>query len=66
MRRVFGQIGCGDECPIVRRAAAPVLSKLVEIVKLEGKGKKFVGKGVYTYDYIYTHFYCIYTLSLIY
>ena len=65
MRRVFGQIGCGDECPIVRQAAAPVLSKLVEIVKLEGKGKKFVGKGVYTSDYIYTHFYCIYTLSLI-
>lgn len=43
MRRIFGQVGCGDECPIVRRAAAPVLSKLVEIVKSEGKGTYTMG-----------------------
>ena len=42
MRRVFGQVGCGDECPIVRRAAAPVLSKLIETVKPEGKGKSIL------------------------
>jgi hypothetical protein len=41
MRRKFAQVLCGEECPIVRRAAAPVLSKLIEQVKQsEGKGKR--------------------------
>lgn len=41
MKKTFGQVICVDECPIVRRAAAPVLSKLIEIIKTnESKGKK--------------------------
>jgi hypothetical protein len=40
MRRIFGQVVCVDECPIVRRAAAPVLSKLIDLIKTtESKGK---------------------------
>lgn len=41
MRKIFGQAICVDECPIVRRAAAPVLTKLIELIKTnESKGKK--------------------------
>lgn len=49
MRRVFGMIGCGDECPIVRRAAAPILSKLIEAVKPEGKGNNSSLQIVFSY-----------------
>lgn len=41
VRKIFAQSICVDECPIVRRAAAPVLSKLIETVK------SFEGKGTY-------------------
>jgi hypothetical protein len=41
MRKIFGQVICVDECPIVRRAAAPVLTKLIELIKTtESKGKR--------------------------
>lgn len=42
LRKIFAQSICADDCPIVRRAAAPSLSKLIEQSSKEERKLSFL------------------------